>query len=490
MKRALKRMKIQQFLKKNRTAQNFYDKSLGALDLGYNAGMGLAQTALAPELLASKMGRGMYTGMGEYVPDSNDLISKSSMAIVPEFGATDDDSIIIRRREYVCEIFGPDYISGSSGPVSPFVLQSFPINPGLERTFPWLSQIAQNYDEYELIQCIFTFKSTTTESNNSGNGQVGTVILATNYNAAAPEFRDKATMQRYMGAISSRLTESVLHGVECDPLKLSGSTGDYVRTNPVVTGQDVKTYDHGKFQIAIANASSEYANFSLGELWVSYTVKLRKSKFFTSLGFGITRDIFVSNGNENGQCILGNTWFPETGIPYLMLYGQQNNLGCKLSYPLPSPDGRVFVTFPAAYSGYIEIKLTMNGANISPLATGIAIGNWLNPTSRTGNVRPVNDLYGTESGIADDPSSIVQGNSGTSMILLIHVKVEIATNGIDNVAIIPSLLNWPGPSISQTYVEVSEYNAVGAGLNQGVSTSDAPIFVNAGGIVVIPAASP
>lgn len=485
MKNALKRMKIQQFFKKNRTAQNLYDKAMGAVDLGYNAGMGAASTALAPHLMAGQMsgtglytGRGLYTGMGDYMPSSNDLISKSSMSIVPSFGSTDDDSIIVRRREYVSEIFGPDFVNNSTTTVYPFVLQEFPINPGLERTFPWLSQIAQNYDEYELLQCIFTFKSTTTESSNSDNGQVGTVIMVTNYNAAAPAFRDKATMQRYMGAISARLTESTLHGVECDPDKLSGSIGEYVRTNPVVTGQDLKTYDHGKFQIAIANASAVYANVSIGELWVSYTVKLRKSKFFTSLGFGITKDIFVSNDGETTEFPFGPV--DSSGNPTNLLKAQQNNLGCLVRTSATAGVGKISITFPAAYSGYVKVLLFQQGGTFSSTA------NWrttLVNNLGTGNIKLVEDLYGIDS--SDVPSYGQYQVGGSQVTVMLHIRVDIATNGVDNTLTLPPTIQ-SSVSLNQSYLDISEYNAISSGINQGINTSDAPIWVNSSGVVVVP----
>ena len=272
------RRSIGGFLKKNHTAQMLYDKALGSMS-----------------------GGGMYTGAGEYEgPDSNDLLSsKSTMDVVPLFNAAaPDDAVYYSRREYVSEIYGPPLIPATTN-AEPFVLQAFNINPGLEKTFPWLSQIAANFEEYELEQLCFTFKSTTTESGNQTNGQVGTIIMATNYNAAAANFTEKFTMMQYAHAVSGRLTESLQAFVECDPEKLSGSRGEYVRTNPVISNQDLKTYDHGKFQIAIANCTSNLSNQSLGELWVSYTIKLRKPKFYTGRGLSISKDIFLSYPNAS-----------------------------------------------------------------------------------------------------------------------------------------------------------------------------------------------
>ena len=510
----------------------------------------------------SYKGRGMYTGMGmytgqgaykyptykgrgRYTPAANAIVSygassssKSDPNIVPMFNAVNKDTVMMSRREYVAEIYGPPLIPGTNVCES-FALQSFSINPGLEKSFRWLSQIAQNFDEYEMVQCIYTFKSTTTESGNQSNGQVGTVIMATNYNAASPVFREKNTMMQYAGSVSSRLTETCIHGVECDPKLLSGARGEYIRTNPVITNQDIKTYDHGLFQIAIANCVGNLANQSLGELWVSYTVKLRKPKFFTALGLGITKDIFKRNTSNQGVVTSQGPLFNSN-----YLNGQQNNLGCKLEdlTNLASPystrialltgpsigtlnpltasllAGPGFrLTFPASYSGFIKIHFTvesdpgvgnLNSGAFSPVSfapqpygNGVAY-LW----GGTGNVRFVPDLYGCYDGSNEEGSNlptplfstgVVRSNSSSAtainvgFIIVAHVSIDIATNGIDN-----SILLWFGQSaasagnavadfsaVRDAYLDVAEYNAGFSYTATGIGSSAAPVFVDRSGVI-------
>lgn len=473
-----------------------------------------------------------YTGRGAYTPAANAIVtgpsgvsSKSSQNIVPIFNPVDRDTVEVSRREYVSEIYGPPLKSGTTVP-EPFAIQTYSINPGLERTFRWLSQIAQNFDEYELLQCIFTFKSTTTESGNQVNGQVGTVIMATNYNSAAPAFREKNTMMQYAGSVSSRLTETCIHGVECDPRKLAGSVGNYVRSNPVVSGQDLKTYDHGLFQIAIANCSDTLANQSLGELWVSYTVRLRKPKFFTALGLGITKDIFKRNNTET---ITQGQFGPFMGTNYLQ--GQQNNLGCKyedvagaissvkivnpftgvLGSALNLGAGAAFrITFPAAYSGNIKV---MWACEVDPNVTGALVfatfinnssgagqssptnaSNWL--WAGTGNIRGIRDLYGAYDNTYDDlaqaPGFEMGSSTGTGALIIGHFQVDIATNGVDNV-----LYLYFGPQtggagyvppdfkfLKDCYLEVGEYNAGFSYSATGLGVTDQPVWKNQAGVIV------
>lgn len=82
----------------------------------------------------------MYSGRGSYA--RNEVM----------VGGDETGSICISNREYVGDIFAPS-ASGT------FSVTPFPLNPGLEQSFPWLSQLAANYEEYEFIQLVFEFKS-------------------------------------------------------------------------------------------------------------------------------------------------------------------------------------------------------------------------------------------------------------------------------------------------------------------------------------------
>jgi len=457
------------------TAKNLRQASIARGTGGYKLGRALSrfgagkfgqalQGAATTAAMGSMLGMGLYTGAGEY---TNDLINNGDAnAVVPQFALESDEGIVLSKREYVSEIYGP-------AANVPFSLQSFPLNPGLEGTFPWLSQIAMNYDEYELMQCIFTFKSTTTESTSGANGQVGTIIMATNYNAAAPPFTDKVTMMQYAFSNSERLTRSCQHGVECDPAKLSGSAGEYIRNNPVVTGQDLKTYDHGKFQIAVANCYSGYANVSIGELWVSYTVRLRKPKFYEALGLGITKDIFCSNGTETGLLPLGKN----------LLSGQQNNLGSKVVNDGVALTSSITITFPAAYKGRLKVLWSLRGTGVYQLA---------NITyATTGNVTPVKDLYGYQ-GVADvddSPSDNVQASYSTGFVYILHIDVNLASGANNNSLRI--ILPAVPTTVEQSYIDISEYNggfSYGATGITGISSSlqDAPVFINSSGVITVP----
>ena len=162
-----------------------------------------------------------------------------------------------------------------------FKIDAYNIQPGLPASFPWLSQIAANYEQYSLEGIVYQFKSTSANALNSVNTALGSVMLATNYDVSDPPFVSKSEMLNYEYSSSCKPSESVLHMIECDP-KQSVLTELYTRTGELPSGKDLKFYDLGKFQIATVGFQGTSVN--IGELHVTYQVRLLKPKLFSTLG--------------------------------------------------------------------------------------------------------------------------------------------------------------------------------------------------------------
>lgn len=408
-------------------------------------------------------------GMGEYTV-SNQLVSGAQNAFqVPSFTpGSDGASVCISHKEYVGNIYAPSATGA-------FVNQAYQINPGLENLFPWLSQVAVNYEEYDLKQCMFTFRSTVSDYN-SGTGQCGQVIMATQYNASLEPFSDKLTMMSYDSANSSKTTEHQVHGVECDPRKLSGSPGKYVRWQPLDQDQDIKEYDHAQFNIAIADIPAGFVNQSIGELWISYTVELRKPKLVVNKALSIERDIAILLSNNQGTMPLpARDWKePLLGLSTqagFVKYGRNNSIGIEFSQspntygPFNAIGQRL--TFPAGYGGTLQIKIHAVFTNPIAALPINTIGTFLN-----GNLTFITDNpgYNVNSGVAQyqsaDVTQIRQCSFGftgfqtNSFVCLIHLDVKPVTNGVDN-----WMDCWidfgldAGQNYQFTEIDVMEYNS-------------------------------
>ena len=427
---------------------------------------------------------GQFAGRGAYSDAThvNNLMMDggSSTSSVPVFTNTGDETgtVVITHREYVSDIYAPGVANGNA---VNFENRPFALNPALQSSFPFLSQIAQNYDEYEFVQLVYSYRSTTTDNGTTSTGQCGTVIMCTNYNASASPFSDKQTMVEYAHAHSCKLTEHMIHGVECDPSKSALSTQLYTRSNPVVTSQDLKTYDKGVFQIAIANCPATFNGFPVGELWVDYTVALRKPKLFVSRGLEIDRDQFYcSTGTDSSigitrsaSALTSVNWF---GTKDSWLQGQQNNIGCAIE-PLPvgvNTQG-IRITFPASYSGPLKIQLNCRLSTVSQVQAGGGSQYY----SKTGNVQFINDKF--SKGVVTNELTLADA---FATVYEIDVYVSSATQGVNNSITLqstqPTLVS--GGSASTTPIQAVELSIeqyqTQSGINQSASEiTYKPIFV-------------
>lgn len=219
---------------------------------------------------------------------TNSLFGKGTRDL-PKFQAG-PRYIEVYHREYIKDIVGSATGSGGAegdAPPSVFDIESFDINPGLPPTegsatvnglFPWLSTIASQFETYQFMGLALEFVSTCGEMNSTSGG-LGTVVQVVEYNALNPVFQNKESMMNYDAAVSAKPTVSALCGVECSPNDLP-STHLYVRSAPVPANADARLYDIGNYQIA--TQSLPQLTMPVGELWVTYHVRLYQPKLAVS----------------------------------------------------------------------------------------------------------------------------------------------------------------------------------------------------------------
>jgi len=204
---------------------------------------------------------GSIFGMGSYSVKSNSLVAGP-----PVFKASSSGGIVVAHREFITDI------TGSTG----FNLASYPINPGLSQTFPWLSSLANNFEQYRLHGLVFEFKSTSATAVSSTNTALGTVVMATEYDVLDSSFANKQAMEAYEYSTSSSPTACMLHPIECDP-RQNVLSNMYLRYDDSIlpVSSDLRMYDMGNTQIATVGMQAASV---IGELWVSYNVEFLKPK--------------------------------------------------------------------------------------------------------------------------------------------------------------------------------------------------------------------
>jgi len=176
------------------------------------------------------------------------------------------EAFVVQHREYL-----GDLTSGPTAGNTDFKLQSFPINPGIQATFPWLSTIAPQYQEYKINGLVFEFKSLVADAViSTTSNAIGSVMMATNYNSTQKVFPNKQAMLESEYSSDGRSSMSFIHAIECKPSITAISDKLYVRSGAPGANQDLRLYDWGLFQIA--SQGQQAANAVLGELWCSYEI--------------------------------------------------------------------------------------------------------------------------------------------------------------------------------------------------------------------------
>lgn len=228
--------------------------------------------------IGSIFGSGDYQMMGP-APSYNVL---TNAAQIPKFSTTERTNVICHR-EYIGEIAGTTLFSN----------RQFNLNPGDQTVFPWLSTIAQNYQQYRFHGLIFEFKSLVTDFVTSG--APGAIIMATNYNATEPVYASKVQMENSEFAVSAKPTVNLIHGVECDPAETPVSKL-YVASNSSGTN-DLRLYNLGTTQVATTGNPVQL----IGELWVSYCIEFFKPILNEDIGGNVNSLHVTRSGVTNAS---------------------------------------------------------------------------------------------------------------------------------------------------------------------------------------------
>lgn len=286
-------------------------------------------------------------GWGDYwnaQPVGNQIIkggAKVPMMVNQGKDLTGD--VYITHREYIGAVTAKG--ATNTDTVSGFNIVQYPINAAMPNGFPWLSQIAQNFVLYEFQGLIYEFRPTSGEFGAVSTNAVGKVIIATQYDPDAPRFTDDISMENYDYAMSCKPSIPMRHGVECKT-RQKATNMLYCRSGSV--SRDKIFTDLGTLCVATAGipVPLNQAIVNLGELWVTYKVKLSRAQVFDSCGkaLGTGRDDLYMKSNASNLC--GDTSGGLAALP---------SGGIGLYYPLSN----------STNGGALRQSSTINGTIIS-----------------------------------------------------------------------------------------------------------------------------
>ncbi len=384
-------------------------------------------------------GRGDYD-MGNYLNNprpkvrANEYILGSGMPRM-ETKSTATGGVIVRNTEFVRDIYAPTIAAGTS---SGFSTQSFSINPGLQEFAPKLSQIACNYEEYKILQCIVMLEPLISQSIVSDSGVTGQVLACVQYKVnedSAHTFRNKDMMLQHSGYVCGPITDDIVIGVECHPAAVK-ENDYYVRTTGLTSGEKYSDYDHAMVTIGLHNIRSEYSEQAIYQMKVFYTVELRNVKSGALSVINQQVDKFACNGSYSVVTVDGTSHWStahvsgDNGIVKMAA----NSIGGFIRLASYTNDTRQLFwqyVWPSFKSGRFQLILTIIGEGMSLDEEGHTKG---------GQVRNVSDIMGgaTSSNAA---SYRALSHSSTRIVYMCHVDVDAAVGGEENFFQINLLFN-------------------------------------------------
>jgi len=206
------------------------------------------------------------TGFGDYKVTSNSLTAPALSDSLPQFTKSGRGTRLVHR-EYLYDVI-------TSATAGAFSIQKVPIQPALYSSFPWLSSIGEQFEEYAINGMIFEFKNNSYDALASTNTASGTVVMTTQYNVLKPDFTNKQAMEQYEFTCSAKPSVDIMHPIECSRSESPTSTLS-TRIGAITIG-DLRLYDFANFYIATVGMQGTSVN--IGELWISYDITLLKPR--------------------------------------------------------------------------------------------------------------------------------------------------------------------------------------------------------------------
>jgi hypothetical protein len=166
----------------------------------------------------------------------------------------------IRHREYLGNVYSS----------VDFATTAYPIQIGVRTMFPWLSTMADSFQQYRIHGAELYYESTSSNVSATTNTALGTVMMSTLYEVNQPLLRTSVEILNSEYTTSEKPTVNFYHPLECDP-KQTTITNLYVRNS--FTPQTSFT-DLGNFQISTEGMQAD--GVQVGKLWITYDVELMK----------------------------------------------------------------------------------------------------------------------------------------------------------------------------------------------------------------------
>jgi hypothetical protein len=285
-----------------------------------------------------------WLGAGDYSVASNSIVgSVRASGSIPSMHST-GQSVVVRHKEFVMTVRGS----------TNFTLQrSMPINPGRAEVFPWLSRLANCYQEYRIRGMVFHYVPTSGNVSGGATPSLGSVMLQTSYRSNDSAPTSKLEMLNEYWSTEVVPYETACHPIECNPSENPFNV-QYVRSDDAAlpVSDSPLLYDLATTHVATEGQTTDGA--AIGDLWVTYEVELKKPILSSNVtsspaGFGYMR----------AQSTAVTNLF--VGTPF----------GTSKPYTLPWTTGQANdIIVPPNWAGTAHVVISLTGPLTGPKALG------------------------------------------------------------------------------------------------------------------------
>jgi len=214
-----------------------------------------------------------------------------------------------------------------------YQVTGYPMNPGLTAMFPWLSNIARNYESYKFLKFAVDYQPT------CGTSESGIAIIGADYDALDTGPADVKTIMSYRSSKWGNTYKDFTHYAKAEDL--SKNKTYFVRTGDAPGGSDLRLYDTGN--VFVASQGDSNTSKSVGYLAVTYTIRLMTPSVLSAPTFG---------GAAMGEAKTATAPIPlgTTPTPFTGSY--------KVAFPPATDYSRVQVELPGPYVGSMQVTGT------------------------------------------------------------------------------------------------------------------------------------
>ena len=163
------------------------------------------------------------------------------------------DTCNIKHREFIGNVSGSNLFQ---------VALTLSVNPGLSTTFPWLSIMAQAWEQYKFRKLRFVFLTRT------GSNTPGSVIMSPDYDSSDAAPATEQIMSTYDGTVEDAPWKDNSCNLKVNLLSGAGGPRKFVRTGALLPNQDIKLYDVANMFVGTVDGT----NVAWGKLWVEYDI--------------------------------------------------------------------------------------------------------------------------------------------------------------------------------------------------------------------------